>query len=146
MEPIERVIAALNAFVPQPHDFQNTHRLHEVLSGFGNLPQSDRAKAIPAIFALMERHPEAEFGSPGPLVHEVEAIDGYERELALSLHRQPSLLTVWMVNRILNSELLLPVRAAWLAELHAVAEHPRAPESAKNEAVGFIKFQGEAGV
>jgi len=41
--------------------------------------------AIQEMFRLMERMPDAELGSPGPLVHTLEAILGYETYLVDSL-------------------------------------------------------------
>ena len=51
----------------------------------------------------MERLDGVELGTPGPLVHTLETLrGGYEMLLAESVRRKPTLLSVWMVNRILN--------------------------------------------
>src|SRR6185312_15617487 len=76
-------------------------RLEELTSAVRIMPSPERA--VPEMFRVMERMPDVELGSPGPLVHTLEGIPGYERHLADSVRRQPSLLSVWMVNRILNS-------------------------------------------
>jgi hypothetical protein len=55
----------------------------------------------------MERYPEADLGSPGPLVHTIERIPiaQFGTFLRSSVERQPGQLNLWMVNRILNSQL-----------------------------------------
>jgi hypothetical protein len=118
---------------------ENAHRLYTIFDGFRAL--SDRARAVPAMFNLMERYPDAELGSPGPLVHEIEAIGNYETELQKSLARQPTYLTVWMVNRILNSDLRESERIRWLSALRAAADHPATPQWVKDEALDFLGYQ-----
>jgi hypothetical protein len=44
-----------------------------------------------------------DLGTPGPLVHTLEALPGYERWLIESVRRRPAPLSLWMLNRILNS-------------------------------------------
>lgn len=65
----------------------------------------DGQDAIEPILSLFEKHEEADFGSPGPLVHYLEKFykKGYESKLISSLRRKPTAHTLWMFNRILNS-------------------------------------------
>jgi len=143
MGTVKATIDALRAFVPTD-DGKDVARLYEILDGFDSLPGRDRA--IQSMFELMERFPDADLGAPGPLVHEIEAIDGYQAFLRQSLRRRPTDLTLWMVNRILNSELDEESRRSWLNELRAVASHPDAPASAREAAARFVARQkGGAG-
>jgi hypothetical protein len=66
--------------------------------------REDAFEAIQPIFKLMEKYPNVNFGSPGPLVHFVEKFykNGYEEKLVESLKRQPTQHTVWMLNRVIN--------------------------------------------
>lgn len=73
-DPIAVVIAALNSFEPARDDTDNLYRLYQLFEGFHSLP--DRERVMPVMFSLLERFPDAEFGSPGPLVQELEAIPG----------------------------------------------------------------------
>jgi hypothetical protein len=114
MASVEATIDALNAFVPAD-DGKDVTRLYEMLEGFGSL--AGRERAVAPIFGLLERFPDADLGSPGPLVHELEAIDGYQPFLRESLRRRPTATTVWMVNRILNAPLTEEDRRAWMNEL-----------------------------
>ena len=117
------VIRALEEFVPGEAD-ENDARPSEIFDGFRALP--DRERAVPAIFALLERCVGAELGTPGPIVHELEAIAGYEVALRESLVRLPTALGVWMVNRILNSSLDPAARATWMQLLELASQDPRA--------------------
>ena len=133
-DPINDIIAALNTFEPARDDTDNLYRLYQLFEGFSSLP--DRDRAAPAMFGLLERFPDAEFGSPGPLVHELEAL------LRDSVRRQPTFLTVWMINRVLNTELPSEQRESWLSELRAVREHPLASEQTRTFAEEFLEHQG----
>jgi hypothetical protein len=138
---VEAVIAALDAFEPVEDGSINVEKLYELLDGFCYL--SNREKAMQAMFALLERYPDAEFGSPGPLVHELELISGYELLLEGSLSRQPTDLTVWMLNRILNGTRDAGEHRYWMKKLNAAAQHPLAPDYVRDSAIAFIKYQQE---
>lgn len=97
--------------------------------------------AIPELFGVMERLPDADLGSPGPLVHTLERLHGYRDELVRSVRRQPSLLSVWMVNRILNANLSEDARRSYMTLLNEAHRHPNASESVREVARGFIEFQ-----
>jgi hypothetical protein len=98
---IEAVVAALESFVPS--DDGDVYHLYQILDGFDSM--ANRERAIPAMFSLFERYPEGDFGAPGPLVHALAAIPGYQPFLVASLARKPTRPTVSMVNAILNSPL-----------------------------------------
>jgi hypothetical protein len=136
---VEDIIAALNAFEPTDDAADNVHRLNETLEGFASLAGNDGAAS--AMFALLERFPAADFGTPGPLVHELEAQAGYPDLLAGSLQRQPTELTAWMANRLLNSRLPREERAAWLKRLTVVTSHPLAAREVRESAIRFLDFQ-----
>src|SRR5689334_5693735 len=79
------------------------NKLNDLTDELMASPQPERA--IPVMFAVMERMPDTYMGTPGPLVHTLEQMSGlYEGELVESIKRQPADLSVWMVNRILNAE------------------------------------------
>jgi hypothetical protein len=138
---IETVISDLDSFVPSNDDSANVGRLYQILEGFRS--ETNREEGIPAILSLFERYPEADFGSPGPLVHELESMPGYQPFLIASLERQPSGPTVHMVNRILNSALRAPDRRSWLEILKSAGTHQLSPESVREEAREFIEYQAE---
>jgi len=133
------VIRALDSFAPSDDDVATAARLYEIFEGF--CAQADRARAVPAMFAAIERYPEADLGSPGPFVHELEAIPGYETSLRESVLRKPTYLAVWMVNRILNVEANQKARAGWMHLLEVAVQHPCASHSVRDTAARFIAHQ-----
>ena len=92
------------------------------------------------MFRAVERLDGVDLGVPGPLVHTLETWrGGYERLLAESVRRKPTLLSVWMVNRILNVR--PPEADSWLALLRGVADNPTASDETKAQAKLFIEHQ-----
>lgn len=64
-------------------------------------------EAIQPIIELMERYPLVEFGTPGPLTHFIEKFyleksNFYEKSLVESLYKQPTVHTIWLLNRVIN--------------------------------------------
>ena len=140
----EEIIAGFVALQASDFDHMNVdarglERLSELTDALMNAPGAE--KAIPELFGVMERLPTADLGSPGPLVHTLERLHGYEAELVRSIRRQPSLLSVWMVNRILNTHLSEDNRESYMALLHEVATHPSVPDAVREDAHGFVAFQ-----
>ncbi|MFL6681149.1 MAG: hypothetical protein ACJ8IK_22610 [Burkholderiaceae bacterium] len=136
---VDDLLRELQAFAPTGDGADNVHRLNELLEGFGALPGCQRV--APALLALMERHPQVDFGTPGPLVAALECQPGYADQLAASLERQPTELGAWMANRLLNSKLPRDERGAWLRRLTAVSSHPRAAAGVRDSAIRFLDFQ-----
>ena len=136
---VDDLLSDLQAFAPTDDGADNVHRLNELLVGFAALPGCERV--APALFALLERHRQADFGTPGPLVHALESQPGYPELLAASLERQPTELTAWMANRLLNSKLPRDDRDAWLKRLTVVTSHPQAAASVRESAIRFLDFQ-----
>ena len=136
---VDDLLSDLQAFAPSDDGADNVHGLNELLAGFGALPGCERV--APALLALLERHPQADFGTPGPLVHALESQSGYRELLAASLERQPTELTAWMANRLLNSKLPRDERNEWLKRLTAVTSHPKAAAGVRDSAIRFLDFQ-----
>ena len=136
---VDDLLRDLQAFAPTSDAADNVHRLNELLADFGVLAGCERV--VPALLALIERYPQADFGTPGPLVHVLECQPGYPEQLAASLERQPTELAAWMANRLLNSRLAREDRGAWLRRLTAVTSHPRADATVRESAIRFLDFQ-----
>jgi hypothetical protein len=136
---IDDLVSQLHAFEPTGDGADNVHRLNELLAGFAALPGCERVAA--SLLALLERYPQADFGTPGPLVQALEGQPGYPELLAGSLDRQPTELTAWMANRLLNSRLPREERSAWLQRLTVVTSHPKAAASVRDSAIRFLDFQ-----
>jgi hypothetical protein len=140
----EQIIEALDALNSNDFDLNEAdgqHKLYVLTDELLQQPNPERA--IPALFAVMERMPKADLGSPGPLVHTLEKFKNYELELKASLLRAPCLLSVLMVNSILNTTTNSEQREAWLNLLDSVVANPDTTSGTKQAALHFIKFQKE---
>src|SRR5262245_61508811 len=140
---VTEIAADLDALAARDFDYSNTgargwERLDELCDELREV--NDPAVCAPVIFRTMERLEGVNLGTPGPLVHTLETWRGrYERLLAESVKRRPTVLSVWMVNRILN---VRPLDGElWLALLRNVAHDPAASDKTKAEAKRFIEYQ-----
>ena len=139
---LNEIAAELRALTPADFDLHNVEangdeRLAALCAELAE--QDDPQQWAPLLYSLMERLDEADLGSPGPIVHTLEARSGYHSALAESLRRKPAPLTVWMANRVLNLD--PPDAAAWLGLLHQAAKHPAASAQAQSDAHHFLEYQ-----
>jgi hypothetical protein len=101
--------------------------------------RDDPQHLAPLLYSVMERLDETDLGSPGPLVHTLEAWNGYRSLLAASLRRKPSPLTVWMANRVLNTD--PPDAPEWPELLRRATAHPADCPQAQADARDFLEYQ-----
>jgi hypothetical protein len=134
----DEVIAGLRSLKPEDFKGSVPQQLFGLTDALKELPSPERA--IPELFAVMERFPDEELGSPGPLVHALEWMD-YEPGLVASMQRCPTPHAIWMVNRILNRTRPSERRKFFLDLLASVKDHPNAGESARDQAGYFIEYQ-----
>lgn len=76
-----------------------------------------------AFFAFFEAHPLSYAGAPGAFIHHIETFyPSYVPALSQSVRQRPSLNTIWMTNRILNSpDCIAPLRDELIALLRFTA-------------------------
>jgi hypothetical protein len=89
----------------------------------------------------LERLDGADLGAPGPIVHFLESVGGYEEELRRSLERKPTYYAIWMVNRILNGARGAP-RESWLEEMRKIAMRQDIRSELSERAKEYLAFQG----
>ena len=92
IEKMEREIDTDNFIETMDHCIQEIEE-----SGVG-------IRAAEPLLEFMERHPFADFGVPGSIVHFLETFykKGYEEILLRSVKRRPTIHTIWMLNRVKN--------------------------------------------
>jgi hypothetical protein len=100
----------------------------------------DRAQATGPILRFMERNAEQDLGAPGPLVHLLEKLPGYENDLVESLRRTPTALTVWMLNRLINVSGGDP-RSLYLALMRGISTNAAADPGAREAAISLLRYQ-----
>jgi hypothetical protein len=77
------------------------------------------------------------------VVHVLERIGDYGSELEASIRRQPTPLTAWMVNRMLNADPEPHQRYKLLGLLRAAARHPKSPSDTVLDARDLLDDQAE---
>lgn len=137
VKTFERELLALD---PEAIDF--VLKVDELVSE----AESHGAELIPAIFRFFALNPLADIGLPGTLVHFTEQFyPSYKPLLLQSLRDSPSVHTVLMANRILNSELNASERAEYLDALRAAAKNTLAAPEVREQASHFVTYQHERG-
>ena len=142
----EEIITGLRTLGPSDFDYKNldargSERLSELTDALMATPGGSQEEAIRELFSVMERMPDADLGSPGPLVHTLEELKGYEQELIRSVRRCPCFLSVWMVNRILNADPPIDVRQSYMSLLSEATKRTDVPKEIRDQARHFIEFQ-----
>lgn len=103
--------------------------------------QKDISGAYDSIFNFMESYPVSDIGSPGPLVHLLEEhFPSYVPKLIVSLKRTPSLTTVFMLHRILNSGVSEQERNQYIDLLRKVSDCDKCDILVRNEAKEYIGY------
>lgn len=136
-------ISILNNFKPfDENDLENDNVdfLYELTEKL--ILTQDSYLAIESVYKLIEKYPEADLGSPGPLVHFLEKFpDLYVEPLKTSLQRRPTTLTVWMLNRIINGEENVIEKANYLLLMRQLIDHPLVDNELKDDILQFIEYQ-----
>jgi hypothetical protein len=98
-------------------------------------------ESVEPILRFMEEHPELEYGMPGPLVHFIEEfhLKGYEERLIESVGRRPTMLTVWMLNRVLNGTKESAKRQALVRAMRQAASNPKTDKATLERIQGFLE-------
>ena len=100
------------------------------------------SEIIEALFGMMERHPLADFGMPGAMVHFIEDFDPeYIPLLIRSLQKRPALHTVWMLNRCINGS---EQKEDFLGLLRNIAGNDAIEQEIKALAQEFLDYQVNA--
>jgi hypothetical protein len=96
---------------------------------------------VDPILRFMEKHPSLDYGMPGALVHFLERFygKGYEDKLIKSIQRRPTLLTVWMLNRMINGTKDPATRHLLIATMEETRLHPMLDQKTLNQVNGFLE-------
>jgi hypothetical protein len=126
-EIIDRLqsIASSDAFIT---------RAYEMMKELSHAP--DGSDAVEPILLFMERNPDLEYGTPGPLVHFVERFwgHGYDQKLCESIGRRPTWHTVWMLNRLINGAKQPEERQSLIQIMKTAEAHPLADADTRDVA------------
>lgn len=134
----------LDSLIPEDFDLwqqdsNGLDRLYQLTDEIDQLPQPHCL--LPTLFRTVERLVDVDMGSPGPIVHTIECIGGYERLLIESIRRKPTTLTAWMVNRLLNTIPEQRARERWLTLLKQALGSADISSRTQQTIMEFIGFQ-----
>ena len=141
MKTIE-IIEELNAM--EIDDTNEDEMIERVDILMRELSKNDDAQtACEAMINLLERHPYADFGGPGAIIHTIEDhIGHYEKFLFESLNRKPVDSTVMLLQRIIIAEKDPSEIKRLLNFFKESAKHPLADKQVKysvNEYLSYLK-------
>jgi hypothetical protein len=96
------------------------------------------------VFRFLEKHPNADIGNPGPLVHLLEChYPDYVPTLIASIEQKPTYNSVVMLHRIMNSELSKEDQSKYLALLKTIADSNTADKMTKENAQEIFELHIE---
>lgn len=117
---LKEIIAELELFCTQGDYLE---RLRALTDRVLNLKRPE--EALEAMLKIIERYPDEELGSPGPLVHAIEKCRGYEEALLASIKRQPATLSIWMLHRLMRKK----PSSLYQEALKNILTHPKTSET-----------------
>ena len=96
------------------------------------------------VFQLMEKYPLIDWGMPGAFVHLLESANYslYSQCLIESLNRQPTMHTVWMLNRQLNA-VDEPEKIKYITVMQNIVDNNDLPIEIRNSAKSFLDYQNK---
>jgi hypothetical protein len=115
-------ITRLRGFAPTGDETVDVETLYDLIDQLGQLKH--RVEVRRELIMILERNPDVDLGSPGPIVHTLEEspIDDHVVLLAESLQRRATIMTVWMAERCLRSNLSDRNRHTVVDALRSAAE------------------------
>jgi hypothetical protein len=93
-------------------------------------------RALDAMLALLERHPDEEIGSPGPLIFAIERCEGFEDKLAESVRRRPTTLTIWALYKLIEKN----ENANYYEALKEASQNEDASEQIREDAALLLSW------
>jgi len=108
------------------------------------VPEELHESLIPSVFRFFEYYSLEECGMPGGLVHLIERYyPNYKQMLMESLRKTPSLSSILMVNRILNSNLSNGERKEYITALVELSNNATVHDELQKEASDYIEYQSD---
>lgn len=142
MKSAEDIVAQLEAIQSSP-DF--VERSREIAQGWHSEAGVNVRISMEGVLRFMEKHPDLDFGNPGPLVYRLESLSTelYVPSLLASLARTPTTHTVWMLNRLING-----LKGAWrdglIEDMRAISKRTDISAAVQAEAREFVeRLDGE---
>lgn len=96
---------------------------------------------LPHLFSWFEKFSTYDVGNPGPFVHLIEESNDYHELLMDSIARKPTIVTLWMVNRLVNRTENSRDKDTWLQVLKDCVDNPLTDGDVRQSAIDFLTYQ-----
>jgi hypothetical protein len=138
---IQSIIKELNAFrITAKDEDEALERIRELTYLINK--NKEGYLACEALINVLERHPAADFGGPGDIVHLLENYPGkYESFLYESLERSPAPYTLMLYNRIINAMRKSKKKQEFIDRYKIMAKHPKADKPTRQAALEYYQYQ-----
>lgn len=115
-------------------------KTNEILSLI--MQNDDSIKYVEKLLEFMENNPDIDYGMPGPIVHYMErkCMSDYNDLLYESVKRKPTIHTLWMLNRVINSPDFFD-RQKYISLLEKISVDGNQTEMIKKEASMYLQYQ-----
>lgn len=128
---ISEIIADLDDFSIEGDYLASLSKLTDEI-----LRNPEKDKALESMLALLERNPDEEIGSPGPLIYAIEKCKGFEEALCRSVKRRPSTLTIWALYRVIEKNPHL----SYVDALKEASQNEKASETIREDAALLLSW------
>jgi hypothetical protein len=136
MRNIEAIIQDIDDFMPVNDEWKSLDELIEEACG-----ANDR-RLVKSLLGLFERFPDHDgYGVFWSIVHGLEAIGGYETDLASSVLSKPHELSVLMLNRMLNGGIHTIDGRPIIEILEQISGNFAFSRAIRESAGGFVAYQ-----
>ena len=139
---LSSVQKSLRSFTPTGDESEDVGRLYDITDAIG--AEGLAAHCLAEMLAVFERNPDADLGSPGPIVHCIETVPMADTIplLAQSLERVPTTMTLWMAERCLRSNPTADSAAMLIAAIKTIPDSDAASCELKSEATSTLASHG----
>jgi hypothetical protein len=137
---LNRFCESLKSLDPDEHKDDLVNLIYEITDLIEE--ESDISSCYQTIFKFIENCDGSDIGSPGPLVHLVEKnYPDYVLQLLKSIKAKPTSSSIFLLNRILNSELDAKDRKEYLSLLKFLSQNEAVSDISRKEAYEFYEHQ-----
>jgi len=125
---LDEAINKFGSFSPTGDEALDLRMFYALIDQLGELKYADDVRR--ELITIFERNPNANLGSPGPIVHALEEspVDEHVALLAESLRRHATVMTVWMAERCFRSNLSTQNRRTLVDALRSAADRATGEE------------------
>ena len=132
----------IDSFVPTGDESDDVGRLYDLTDAIESAGAT--ADLTPNLLAIFERNPDADLGSPGPIVHCIESsgMDVFVPHLVASIRAKPTMATLWMAERCLRSNPSESLVDVLLSALATIPANSGASQQLRDEATSTLSSHG----